>query len=112
MKRLNIKLLLSALLLTLASANQSQASWVYQREGELYNEEGTQVRFTGVNWFGLETSNRLFHGLWGRDYRGMLRQIHDLGFNCVRIPYSNAILVPGAMPTSLNIWGPDRMALR
>jgi endoglucanase len=25
---------------------------------------GATVRLTGLNWFGMETDNRTFHGLW------------------------------------------------
>lgn len=63
---------------------------------KLYDAQGNVVRLTGINWFGFETSNRAPHGLWTRDCKSMLIQIKDLGFNSVRIPWSNAILEPGA----------------
>ena len=49
-------------------------------------------RLTGVNWFGFETSNYVVHGLWTRDYKSMLQQIKDLGFNCIRIPWCNEMI--------------------
>ena len=58
-------------------------------------------RLTGVNWFGFETGNRSPHGLWARDYRSMLKQIRDMGFNSVRLPFSNDML--DATPTGLQI---------
>lgn len=65
-------------------------------------------RLTGVNWFGFETGNFVPHGLWSRDYQSMLIQMRDLGFNCVRLPYSDAML--DKTPTNgiqINAWGTD-----
>ncbi|HHW71539.1 MAG TPA: cellulase family glycosylhydrolase, partial [Clostridiales bacterium] len=61
-------------------------------------------RLTGVNWFGFETSNYVVHGLWSRDYKSMLQQISDLGFNCLRIPWCNEMI--GKSPNSIQI-NPD-----
>ncbi|MBN2440164.1 MAG: glycoside hydrolase family 5 protein [Spirochaetales bacterium] len=58
----------------------------------LYTESPIIKRLTGVNWFGFETTDYVPHGLWDRDYKSMLLQIKDLGFNCVRIPWSNEML--------------------
>jgi endoglucanase len=58
-------------------------------------------RLTGVNWFGFETGNYVAHGLWSRDYRSVLQQIKDLGFNCIRIPWSNEMI--GKVPSSIQI---------
>lgn len=56
------------------------------------NSSGYKGRLTGVNWFGFETSNFAPHGLWSRDYKSMLKQIKDLGFNHIRLPWCNAML--------------------
>ena len=74
---------------------------------QLVDSEGEPVRLTGVNWFGFETNERVVHGLWTRDYRSMLHQIRDLGFNVIRLPWSNAILEPGATPGSIAFGGTD-----
>ncbi len=58
-------------------------------------------RLTGVNWFGFETGNFCPHGLWSRDYKSMLKQIKDLGFNCIRMPWCNDML--SATPNSIQI---------
>ncbi|HEY5285240.1 MAG TPA: cellulase family glycosylhydrolase, partial [Polyangia bacterium] len=60
-----------------------------------------------MNWFGFETGNLSPHGLWARDYRSMLRQIKDLGFNSVRLPWCNDMLkaVPSGM--QINAYGVD-----
>jgi aryl-phospho-beta-D-glucosidase BglC (GH1 family) len=58
-------------------------------------------RLTGVNWFGFETSNYVVHGLWIRDYKSVLQQISDLGFNCIRLPWCNEMI--GKNPNSIQI---------
>lgn len=42
----------------------------------------------GVNWFGMETELNVPHGLWLRDYKDMLRQIKQLGYNFIRLPFA------------------------
>ena len=73
---------------------------------QLIDSQGNSVRLTGVNWFGFETSNMLTHGLWTRDYESMLQQISDLGFNCIRLPFCDAMLA-SETPVNVNTWGPD-----
>ena len=59
-----------------------------------------------MNWFGFETSLMVPHGLWSRDMKSMLIQIKDLGFNCLRVPWSNAILKSGAT-ANIDSYGSD-----
>ena len=73
---------------------------------KLYDSNGKQVRLTGVNWFGFETSMLYFHGIWSRDMKSMLKQIKDQGFNCIRIPWCNKILDPSAT-ININSYGVD-----
>ena len=64
-------------------------------------------RLTGVNWFGFETSNFSPHGLWARDYRSMLQQIKDLGFNSVRLPWCSDMLTATPSGMQINSYGTD-----
>ncbi len=59
---------------------------------DLINHRGDRVRLTGVNWFGFETEVMLPHGLWSRLHDEMLAQVVALGFNSIRLPFSNAML--------------------
>jgi endoglucanase len=78
----------------------------------LVDSNGDEVRITGVNWFGFETSVLVPHGLWQRNWQDMLDQIADLGFNTIRLPYSSALLDPGAMPDSIDyVANPDLQGL-
>lgn len=75
-----------------AATNQN---FLTSKDGKLYDAAGNSVRLTGVNWFGFETAQMQPHGLWSRDCKSMLMQMKDVGFNSVRIPWTNAMLRPG-----------------
>lgn len=60
------------------------------------------VRITGVNWFGFETTNYAPHGLWSRGYKDMLDQIASLGYNTIRLPYSNQLFDAGSTPNGID----------
>ncbi|MCX7957184.1 MAG: cellulase family glycosylhydrolase [Endomicrobia bacterium] len=77
---------------------------------KLYDENNNEVRLTGVNWFGFETGNYVAHGLWSRDYKSVLMQIRDLGFNCIRIPWSNEMLNKTPTSVQVNAYGNDAYA--
>jgi endoglucanase len=64
--------------------------------------DGHPAQITGVSWFGMETGTYAPHGLWTRNWQAMLDQIAALGFNTVRLPFSNDALVPGQMPQNIN----------
>src|SRR3954462_9229252 len=65
---------------------------------QIVDDHGTPVRLTGVNWFGLETSDYAPHGLWQRSMTAMLDQIKALGFNVIRVPFSNQLFDAGSTP--------------
>ncbi len=58
------------------------------RGAEIVDAKGHPVLLRGVNWFGIETDTHVPHGLWARDYKDMLAQMKDLGYNMIRLPYS------------------------
>ncbi|MEM6752865.1 MAG: cellulase family glycosylhydrolase [Cyanobacteria bacterium P01_C01_bin.38] len=58
------------------------------RGAKIVDAKGNTVLLQGVNWFGMETETHAPHGLWKRDYKEMLLQIKNLGYNMIRLPYS------------------------
>ncbi|MBW4475726.1 MAG: cellulase family glycosylhydrolase [Tolypothrix brevis GSE-NOS-MK-07-07A] len=58
------------------------------RGAKIVDAKGKRVLLKGVNWFGIETNTHAPHGLWRRDYKEMLAQIKQLGYNFIRLPYS------------------------
>jgi len=70
---------------------------------KIVDSTGATVRLTGINWFGMETDNKTFHGLWSSNpWRSQLDTMARLGYNTLRIPYSNDALKPGATATGIN----------
>ena len=55
---------------------------------EIVDAKDHPVLLRGINWFGIETDTHVPHGLWARDYKDMLAQMKDLGYNMIRLPYS------------------------
>lgn len=60
-------------------------------DGDIY-KYGSPITLRGINWFGAETGTHVFHGLWARNWKDMIVQIKQLGFNAVRVPFCPATL--------------------
>ena len=100
----------AALLLPLAGAPSAGAAepgdgYWHTSGRQLLDAAGQPVRIAGVNWFGFETDVHAPHGLWARDYKSMIDQMKSLGYNTIRMPFSDDILKPGTMPGSINFDG-------
>lgn len=76
--------------------------YLHTSGGTIVDEGNAVVRLTGVSWFGLETANYAPHGLWSRSMASMLDQMKSLGFNSIRIPYSNQLFDAGSTPNSID----------
>ncbi|MGD2049207.1 MAG: glycoside hydrolase family 5 protein, partial [Chloroflexota bacterium] len=89
--------------LGLTSPSQAQTPNYLHTEGSaIVDSNGNRVILTGINWFGLETESFAPHGLWARSLESFLDQIQELGFNTIRLPYSNELFDPSSLPTSIN----------
>jgi endoglucanase len=69
--------------------------------GRIVDAQGQAVQLRGVNWFGFETTDHVVHGLWARNWKSMIDQMRDLGFNAVRLPVCPGTL-RGASPGGIN----------
>ncbi len=107
----NIKQLSTVLMVLLVFGSVTktfaqQQNFLTVNGNKLFDTTGKEVRLTGVNWFGFETSLYSPHGLWTRDMKSVLQQIKDLGFNTIRVPWCNEMLNPGAT-ININSFGTD-----
>jgi endoglucanase len=109
MGKICMRILTILFCLCLTLSFDARASYLSCVGNHLVDAGGKTVRLTGVNWFGFETSNCAPHGLWTRDYKGVLIQAKQMGFNCVRIPWSNKIMQDGVKPSSISTYGSDPM---
>src|SRR5579885_802925 len=69
---------------------------------KLVDASGCRVYLTGVNWFGFETSSFAPHGLGVRNWQAMLKQMAQLGFNTLRLPFSDQLFDPSSVPQGIN----------
>jgi chitinase len=82
------------------------------RGGDIIDETGAAVKIAAVNWFGLETSTFAPHGLNVRNWKEMMQQMADTGFNAIRLPFSAQAVLDGGTPNDIN-WhlNPDLVGL-
>lgn len=55
---------------------------------QILDYKGNQVYLTGIAWFGFETPNEGYHGLWTNSMENILNMAADNGFNLLRVPLS------------------------
>ncbi len=90
---------------TPAAAAGTGTGFLHTSGSKIVDSTGATVRLTGLNWFGMETDNHTFHGLWaGRNatWRMQIDHMAQLGFNTIRVPFTGDSLRPGAQATSIN----------
>lgn len=85
-----------------ASAAPSLPGWLSTRGSTIVTASGTPFTIKAVAWFGMETSNCAPHGLWSISLDAGLDAIAGMGFNAIRLPFSNECL---AAKTSNSING-------
>jgi len=80
---------------------------------QIVDASGATVRMTGINWFGMETDNHTFHGLWANvTWKSMMDHMAQLGYNTIRVPFTGDSLKSGAQATSVNTnTNPDLVGL-
>lgn len=83
-------------------ARAQSPSYLHTEDNRILDSNGNQVVLTGINWFGLETEAFAPHGLWARNLDSILDQIVELGFNTLRLPYSNQLFDPSSTPNGIN----------
>src|SRR3954451_7121616 len=86
-----------------AAASGTGSGYLSTRGNQIVDATGATVRLTGINWFGMETDNKTFHGLWASvTWKSMIDHMAQLGYNTIRVPYSGDALKSGAVATSVN----------
>ncbi|MGW2518784.1 cellulase family glycosylhydrolase [Streptomyces sp. NPDC001617] len=86
-----------------ADAAEAPGAGYWHTSGrQILDAAGQPVRIAGINWFGFETGNYVVHGLWSRDYKSMIDQMKSLGYNTIRLPYSDDIFKSSTVPNSID----------
>lgn len=81
-------------------ARAQGAGYWHTSGNQIVDSNGDAVRIAGVNWYGFETTDYLAHGLWAQDYKTILNTVKSLGFNVIRIPFSNQMVESDPVPTN------------
>ena len=82
------------LVLSTAPAQAAPTSdWLHVEGNQIVDASGKEVWLTGVNWFGFNATERVFHGLWSANMRTLTRDIAARGLNVVRVPISTQLLL-------------------
>ncbi|MEV7982100.1 cellulase family glycosylhydrolase [Streptomyces sp. NPDC086519] len=84
------------------AADAPGAGYWHTSGRQILDAAGQPVRIAGINWFGFETANYVVHGLWSRDYKSMIDQMRSLGYNTIRLPYSDDIFKSTTVPNSID----------
>lgn len=69
---------------------------------QIVDEYNQPVRIAGINWFGFESSTYVVHGLGQRDYHDLLRQVKSLGYNTIRLPFSDQLFFANSIPNGIS----------
>ncbi|WP_443092061.1 cellulase family glycosylhydrolase [Dictyobacter arantiisoli] len=83
-------------------AKAAGSGYWHTNGSQILDANNQPVRITGINWFGFETGNYVAHGLWTRNYRDMIDQMSGLGYNTIRLPFSNQLFDAGSAPNSID----------
>lgn len=93
------------------SAQAAADGWWQTSGSRIVAADGTTVTIKAANWFGLETPNCAPHGLWSITLDEGLAQIAAMGFNTVRLPYSNQCLAASTTSSIDASRNPDLVSL-
>ncbi len=93
--------LLSILTASVAGAQPAALGW-HTSGASILDPLGYRFVITGINWYGFETRDRVAHGLWTKDYKYILDQARQYGYNTVRIPFSNDMWERNPIPNNVS----------
>jgi len=80
------------------------AGYWHTSGNQILDSGGNPVRIAGVNWYGFETPDEIAHGLWAQDYHVIINDIKNLGYNTIRIPFSNQMVETPIVPQNLSFF--------
>jgi endoglucanase len=86
------------------AASGAGAGYWHTSGNQILDASGNPVRIAGVNWYGFETPDEVAHGLWAQDYHAIVNDIKNLGYNTIRIPFSNQMVESPVVPQNLSYY--------
>lgn len=94
-----------AVLERVADTTPAATGWLHTDGGTIRDSNNAPYIIKAASWFGLETPDCVPHGLWGTlTIDEALASIKSMGFNTVRLPFSNECLAATTIKGSVNYW--------
>lgn len=90
---------------TVGAAGTVGAGYWHTSGSQILDAAGNPVRIAGINWYGFETPDAVAHGLWSADYKAVIDGMRKLGYNTLRIPFSNQMVETNPVPSNLGYYG-------
>ncbi|RKR18966.1 cellulase family glycosylhydrolase [Arthrobacter oryzae] len=91
--------------LTVAATMPAPTGWLHTSGGTILDSNNAPYTIKAASWFGMETPDCMPHGLWGTlTIDDALANIKSMGFNTVRLPFSNECLAATSIAGNLNYW--------
>lgn len=97
--------------LILGNATSPGSGYWHTAGNRIVDASGRPVRIAAVNWFGMENKFFVPAGLNTQTVDGILSRIAQLGFNAVRLPFSNQMVEQNPVVTSQVAANPDLQGL-
>jgi endoglucanase len=82
-------------------------TWLHAGGTQILDARGNPVHLAAVNWYGAESPDFVVGGLDYRPYGQILQTISDLGYNAIRIPFSNQMVEQNPVVTAHLAANPD-----
>jgi chitinase len=82
--------------------SQTSSGFFHTSGNQILDSSNRPVKIAGVNWFGMESSTYAPHGLWTKGYKEMMDQMKSLGFNTIRMPFSNQLFDANSKPNGID----------
>ncbi len=90
----------------LVQRTAAAASGYWHTSGnQILDSANNPVRISGINWYGFETSSEAPNGLWGQDYKAVIDTIRNLGYNTIRLPWSDQMVEDNPVPDIISFYG-------
>ena len=96
-----------------AAAGGTGTGYLHTSGNKIVDSTGATVRLTGINWFGMETDNKTFHGLWASNpWQRPARPDGPARLQHAPPAVLQRALKPGATATGINDYiNPDLVGL-
>jgi aryl-phospho-beta-D-glucosidase BglC (GH1 family) len=86
-------------------------TWLHANGTSVVDDAGLPVHLAGLNWYGAEEQDFIVGGLDYRPYGDILRSMAELGYNSIRLPFSNQLVEQNPIVTSHLAANPELQGL-